>query len=101
MERMILYRFSHFLESNNLLSFPQHVFRRGHSSMEAVAALREAIATAFKKRNMKAAVFFDFVMAFDTVLPSYVLTVSSPSASMAASSNTSNLSSPPGPSRLG
>jgi ribonuclease HI len=73
MERMILHRFSHFLESNNLLSSSQHGFRRGRSTMEALAALGDAIATAFEKRNMVAAVFFDFARAFDTVLPSYVL----------------------------
>jgi hypothetical protein len=73
MERMILHRFSHFLESNNLLSSSQHRFRRGRSTMEALASLGDAIATAFEKRNMVAAVFFDFTRAFGTVLPSYVL----------------------------
>lgn len=73
MERMILHRFSYFLESNELLSSSQHGFRRGRSAMEALAELGDAIATAFEKRNILAAVFFDFARAFDTVLPSYVL----------------------------
>jgi hypothetical protein len=72
MERTILHRFSHFLESNNLLSSSQHGFRMGRSTMETLATLGDAI-TAFEKRNMVAAVFFNFARALGTVLPSYDL----------------------------
>jgi hypothetical protein len=73
MERMILHRLSHFIDSNNLISSTQYGFRRGRSTADALAALGDTVATAFERKQLVAAVFFDFARAFDTVLPSHIL----------------------------
>jgi hypothetical protein len=73
MERMILHRLSHFLEANNLISPAQYGFRRGRSTADVLAALGDTVATAFERKNLVAAVFFDFAWALYTVLPSYIL----------------------------
>jgi ribonuclease HI len=70
---MVLHRLTHFVETNNLLSSSQHGFRRGRSTLEALAELGDTIASAFESRDTVAAVFFDFARAFDTVLPSHIL----------------------------
>ena len=44
-------------------------FRRGHSTLEALVEMGDSVASAIESRDIVAAVFFDFVKAFDTVLP--------------------------------
>jgi hypothetical protein len=52
---MILHRQTHFVETNNLLSSSQHGFRRGRSTLEALAELGDTIASAFESQDTVAA----------------------------------------------
>ena len=66
LERMINKRLIWYLESNNLLSWYQSVFRAGRSTNDNLVRLETFIRDAFVKKEHIVAVFFDLEKAYDT-----------------------------------
>ena len=67
LEKMILCRLDHWVESNNLLSETQFGFRRGKGTNDCLALLSSEIQLAFAQKREMPSVFLDIKGAFDSV----------------------------------
>ena len=67
LEKIAHQRITYFLESNNILNDKQNGFRKGFSTVSAVADLTDDIFRAINNDKLTLAVFVDFKKAFDTV----------------------------------
>ena len=76
MERMVAERLYHLAERNEWFSSLQAGFRQGHSCMDQIIRLSQAIEDGFQSKPMKRAVMvlLDYSKAFDTVWRSKLLT---------------------------
>ena len=75
LERMIAERLSHLAESNNWFTNIQAGFRKGHSCVDQIIRLSQAIEDGFQREPMNRAVMvlLDYSKAFDTVWRSRLL----------------------------
>lgn len=67
LEKMILSRLDHWVESNNMLSSTQFGFRKGKGTNDCLALLSSDIQLAFADKEQLASVFLDIKGAFDSV----------------------------------
>lgn len=73
MERVLKVRLEHFLESNRVFSCFQAGFRRGHSTYDSLALLRQSISAALGSSSFCVVVYLDLENAYDRVWPDAVL----------------------------
>ncbi|KAG1680025.1 RNA-directed DNA polymerase from mobile element jockey [Nymphon striatum] len=66
MERMINFRLTYYLESNNILTRYQSGFRRHRSTIDHLVRFETLVREAFVRREHLAAVFFDLEKAYET-----------------------------------
>ena len=67
LEKMILCRLDHWVESNNLLSNTQFGFRRGKGTNDCLALLASELQLTFEQKLEMPSVFLDIKGAFDSV----------------------------------
>jgi len=67
MERIVLHRLEHYLESNHLLPPLQYGFRRGRSTLNALHLVKNEIVKSMKRREYCVVVYLDLQGAFDRV----------------------------------
>jgi hypothetical protein len=67
MERLVLRRLEHFLESNLLLPQLQFGFRQGRSTINALHLLKNEIVRSMKQQEHCIVVYLDLQEAFDKV----------------------------------
>jgi hypothetical protein len=72
LEAVVASQLSHYLEYHGLLPPEQHGFRRGRSTLTAIATSTATWAKAHAEANVLGLLAFDFSAAFDTVAPSKV-----------------------------
>ena len=67
LEKIAHHNISLFLENNDILSDKQNGFRKGHSTVSAVADITDDLFSAINNSEVSMAVFVDLRKAFDTV----------------------------------
>ena len=73
LEKLVHQQLSHYLETSELLSDFQHGFRKGHSTLHAVAQITSCINSKLDSRLPTVAAYIDFRKAFDCVQHSVLL----------------------------
>lgn len=66
-EKIVKTRLCNYLDNNNILSDSQHGFRKGRSTVDAIAKLTEYIMVQNDKGKKVISVFVDLEKAFDTI----------------------------------
>lgn len=73
LERLIVQRLTHYLETSGCLAINQHAYRKGTSTTTAINQLVTKIQAAFKRRQECMVVFVDIAGAFDRTWHSGIL----------------------------